>query len=112
MELGNTQREREVAAARNQSMFRHVNERIKDLNRSLASVSDVYEVACECADTSCVDTIAITPPEYAAIRENPRHFAVLPGHVYPDVERVVREADAYVVVEKLGAAGALAEELV
>ena len=43
------------------------------------------------------------------IRRHPRHFAVLPGHVYPEVEFVVAETDAYVVVEKVGEAAAIVE---
>jgi hypothetical protein len=34
---------------------------------------------------------------------------VRPGHVYPDVETVVDEAEAYVIVEKIGRAGEIAE---
>ncbi len=33
------------------------------------------------------------------------------GHVYPEVETVVRESDGYMVVEKFGAAGDMAEIL-
>ena len=53
--------------------------------------------------------IEIRPEDYAAVRAEPRHFAVLPGHIYPDVERVVREADGYVVVEKQGTAAEVVE---
>jgi hypothetical protein len=53
----------------------------------------------------------IKPDEYLAIRRDPRHFAVLPGHVYPDLETVFRESERYVVVEKTASAGELAERL-
>jgi hypothetical protein len=46
----------------------------------------------------------ILPDEYLAIRAEPRHFAVLPGHVYPEVEVAVGGNDGYVVVQKTGAA--------
>ena len=56
-----------------------------------------------------METLVIEPRDYDAIRGNPRQFIVLPGHVFPEAERVVTEADGHVVVEKIGAAGAAAE---
>ena len=108
---GNSQHERELRAARNQSLFRAVNDKLRDLNDAFAAISDTFVIACECADTSCIETLEISGEEYAAVRAEPRQFAVLPGHVYPDVENVVRESDRYVVVEKIAAAGELAEEV-
>jgi hypothetical protein len=98
------QQEREVRAARNQALFRAVNEKLKELNDSFASLADRFTIACECADRSCIEMVEIRPDEYLAVRAEPRRFVVLPGHVYPDVETVVGEYDIYVVVEKTGAA--------
>ena len=103
--------EREVRAARNQSLFRAVNDKLTDLNKAFVSAMDTFVIACECADTTCVQTLTITPEAYAQVRTNPRRFAVLRGHVYPDVEDVVGEADTYVVVEKIATAALVAEEL-
>jgi hypothetical protein len=103
--------EREVRAARNQALFRAVNEQIKGMNEALASVTGSFEIACECADTDCIETLELSPEEYEAIRADPRQFAVLPGHVYPDVENVVRESNGFVVVEKISRAAAVAEVL-
>ena len=101
--------EREVRAARNQSLFRSVNEKMAELNASFGALTGTSTIACECADTGCVATIEITPEGYQAVRSEPRRFAVLPGHVIPEVERVVEECDDYVVVEKLRLAGEIAE---
>jgi hypothetical protein len=106
-----SQEKREVRAARNQSLFRAVNENMRVLNDGFAQITETFAIACECADQRCIETIEIRPEDYAAVRAEPRHFAVLPGHVYPDVERVVREADGYVVVEKQGTAAEVAEIL-
>jgi hypothetical protein len=38
--------------------------------------------------------------EYEAVRAESTHFAVVPGHVVPDIERVVAQNDRYSVVEK------------
>jgi hypothetical protein len=102
--------ERQVRAARNQSLFRALNEKLSDMNESLSSVSQTFVIACECADTSCVEMLDINPDEYRGVRADPRWFVVLPGHVYQDVESVTRELNGYVVVEKLAVAGEVAEE--
>jgi hypothetical protein len=105
-----TQDERELRAARNQTLFRAVNEQMKELNQAFASMTERFAIACECADTSCVEMLRIDPKAYEAVRANPRYFAVLPGHVHPDVERVVEEPDGYVVVEKVALAAKVAEQ--
>jgi hypothetical protein len=106
-----SQHEREARAARNQALFRNVNEKLRELNDAFESVTSTFAIACECADTGCTGMLDISPEEYELIRSEPRHFAVLPGHVYADVETVVRELAAYVVVEKTGDAGEAAEFL-
>jgi hypothetical protein len=64
----------------------------------------------ECADESCTAPIELTLAEYEAVRSHPNQFAVLPGHVYPEVERVVSENERYVVVSKLGKGGEYATQ--
>ena len=103
--------EREVRAARNQSLFRAVNEKLETLNKAFENVTETFTIACECADTYCVQMLEINADEYRVVRAEPRQFVVLSGHVYPDVETVVRESDGYVVVEKLGVAGDVAQQL-
>jgi hypothetical protein len=102
--------EREARAARNQALFRVVNEKMLELNTALSSMTDTFVIACECADTGCTQMITISPEQYAAVRREPRHFAVLRGHVLPDVEDVVGEFGEYVVVEKQGEAGVIAQQ--
>jgi hypothetical protein len=106
-----SQHEREVRAARNQALFRALNENLKALNEAFASVADTFAITCECADRDCIQMIEIHPHEYLAVRAEPRHFVVLPNHVIPEVETVVREVETYVVVEKIAAGGELAELL-
>jgi hypothetical protein len=101
--------ERQIRAARNQSMFRAVNERLRDVNDALSTISETFVIACECADTGCVETIELEPADYRDVRSNGRWFLVRQGHVYPDVERVIKETDAYTVVEKFETAGEVAE---
>ena len=102
--------ERKFRAARNQAMFRAINDRLTrdDL---VAEMTGGHMIACECADPTCVQTLAITTAQYREVRREPRRFAVLPGHVYPDVEIVISESGAYLVVEKIGQAAGVAEAL-
>jgi 5-bromo-4-chloroindolyl phosphate hydrolysis protein len=106
-----THEEREVRAARNQVLFRAVNEKMATLNEAFAQAAGTFAVACECADTSCVEMIEVAPEDYLAIRAEPRRFVVRNGHTYPDLEVVVHESPAYVVVEKVAAAAETAERL-
>ena len=106
-----SQDEREIRAARNQALFRAVNERLKRLNDALAAATRTFAIACECAEVTCVEMLEIDAGEYARIRAEPRHFAVLPGHVHADVEVVVRHAENHVVVEKIAAAAETTELL-
>jgi 5-bromo-4-chloroindolyl phosphate hydrolysis protein len=95
-----TQRDREVRAARNQALFRAVNEKLRELNQAFSQVTETYAIACECADTTCVLTLHISMQNYLDVRAHPSRFVVLTDHVYLDVERIVGGHDGYVVVEK------------
>jgi hypothetical protein len=101
---------RQMSAARNQSLFREVNERIEDLNEGRGTILPLGEWVCECADEACVGRMKLTVPEYEAIRQDGNRFPVLPGHEQLDVERVVERNERYLVVEKLGKGAAVARE--
>jgi hypothetical protein len=99
--------DRGARAARNQSLFREINERVKQLNDGFSMVLPVGEWICECADDTCVERIALSAEAYEEVRANGTHFIVAPSdeHVYPDVERVTERNEPYWVVEKFGRAG-------
>lgn len=102
--------DRERRIVLNESLFREVNERVKGLNETFANVTDVMDVVCECGARTCAERFAIAPHEYEALRSNPDHFAVVPGHEVAEVERIVSRCGHYDVVEKLpGEAQRLAE---
>jgi hypothetical protein len=99
-------------AAENQSLYRSINERIKELNEVFEEVAALRsEWICECADTDCTTRILASLYEYEAVRGNGRTFIVYPGHVYPNVERIVDEGEHFVIVEKFDNGGELAEAL-
>lgn len=90
---------REERVARNETLFREVNERIKQVNVGLATV-EATDYLCECGDEGCTDPISLTMSEYEAVRAEPTHFAVVAGHVVPDIEQVVASTNRYSVVAK------------
>lgn len=98
-------------AARNEALFRRVNERVEEVNKAFESILEEADFFCECADVECIEKIRMSLPEYEAVREVSTRFMVKPGHVLPDDERVVEERVGYLVVEKVGEAGERAAEL-
>ena len=98
-------------AAKNESLFREVNERIVELEENFGrGAGEATEFVCECSFVDCVERVPLTLGEYEEVRAEPTHFVVVPGHVDAEHERVVAEHAHYVVVAKTGLAGALAEE--
>lgn len=98
---------------KNEALFREVNERIKDMSGPLLAFEGDAPLAfvCECSDVGCNEPVEVTLAEYEAVRSDPTHFLVAPGHLWqPDVERTVRARDGYAVIEKLGEAGEKAVE--
>ena len=103
-------REREQRAARNQLLFREVNERIASLaERALLPEIAPIEVTCECVDMSCTRTVQISLHEFAEIDRATNRFLVVPGHELPDVEDVVERRDRFLIVAKRGAGADLVE---
>jgi hypothetical protein len=105
----------DTRAARNESLFREINERIEGSNASHHWVDPPYpDWVCECARQDCSVAVRLTVKEYEAVRSSPVQFLVAPSeeHVAPDVEQVVgRHDERYWVVEKRGAAGDMSEDL-
>jgi hypothetical protein len=101
---------RGVRGARNQSLFRDINERVKDLNDGFSIALPHGEWLCECADLACDEHITLSMEQYERIRASGTRFAVAPEHVYPDIERVVERTGGYWVVEKYGEAGEAAAQ--
>jgi hypothetical protein len=103
--------ERQQRAARNQSLFREVNERVKDVNDSFHAFTSVSDWVCECANDTCVERIEMTSKDYEHIRADATRFFVSPSneHVWPDVERVIERQPNYWIVEKIGLSAKIAK---
>jgi hypothetical protein len=96
-----------VKAARNQALWREVNERIK----AVAETSGEVDFLCECAMMDCTETVTMSMAEYERIRSSPTEFPIKVGHDLPEIESVVEASDGYVVVQKKGAAAEEAARL-
>ena len=100
--------------ARNNAAFRDANNEIS-VAAGEHGLDDGRPVPfiCECSEPRCTQIIRLTLAEYRCVRSNPRWFAHAPGHeeVIPGAVEQVDRNDRYVLVEKVGQAGAVAGQL-
>jgi hypothetical protein len=97
---------REERIARNEALFREVNERVKEV--SDAESGERIDFLCECGDARCTESIPMTRAEYERLRSDPLLFGVKPGHVIADAEDVVAVGDRFQMVRKFRDEGVIA----
>ena len=93
---------RQRRIAKNEASFRDINERLEEGLRKVQHQPEMLEFLCECGDRTCEQHISLRLDEYEAVRGDSRRFAIVPGHVCPDTERIVAGNERYEVVEKFG----------
>lgn len=98
---------RRERAAKNENLFREVNERIQDL----ATSASYMQFICECFDDTCDERVSMTVQEYEHVRADGNRFFVLPGHSAEDVDEIVEATEQYLIVRKIGAGADVAERL-
>jgi hypothetical protein len=106
------ERARELAV--NESHSRTANERLRR-----AALSHRFEAdqrlpfVCECADQGCREIVMLSLEDYERVRAQPCWFLLVAGHEDAEAahERIVEAENGYAIVEKLGAAGVLADRL-
>jgi hypothetical protein len=99
--------------ARNEALFREVNERIADLGERAQAWSPdgTVEFLCECGEEGgCGQRVRVPIPVYERVRAQDDRFVVRPGHETPEIERAVEWSDDYVVVDKIRAAEPYVED--
>jgi hypothetical protein len=96
-------------AARNEAIFREINEGIRR-GRWPGEEDSITSFRCECASLGCTEMLALSFQDYERIRNHPRRFIVHPGHERLDVEVVVEAYPTFLIVQKVGEAGEVAEE--
>jgi hypothetical protein len=90
-------------AARNEEIFRSVNEQI-ERGVELHDVHAPIPYHCECGRTACFETVEIRPAEYERVAGERYRFVVVPGHEDTAIELVVETHPGHLVVEKVGEA--------
>ena len=102
---------REERLANNEVLFREINERIAEIAEPHTGSRDehVYEFLCECSNVGCDLRLPLTLSAYEAVRQDPTHFVVAPGHELPEIESVIARTEKYQVVRKHGEAAELVE---
>lgn len=95
--------ERERRLAENETMWRALNE------ADPPEPGRAAFVFCECGLLECSQQLRIAWRDYEAVRAEPTHFVVIPGHELPEIERVTRQETGYSVVAKQGVPAAIAE---
>jgi hypothetical protein len=83
---------REDRLARNQAVFREIDEAYHEL----------LELFCECSDESCTVRIKVAIEHYEQVRAWPGRFLIYPRHDRARIDRVVDRGRGYEVVELFG----------
>jgi biotin synthase-related radical SAM superfamily protein len=96
-------------AAKNEALFRDVNERIAESAQRFDSRE--AEFVCECADAGCAERVATPIDVYEQVRSDGATFIVKPGHEDERFERVVERRSKFRIVEKLNVVGRIARSL-
>ena len=100
----------EERLAKNEVLFRTVNEAIEQQALRFGGIDDEYDFVCECSSTTCIERMTLTLRQYEQIRAEGTRFVLVPGHADPGLELVVERTANHHVVEKDGAAGIIAEQ--
>jgi hypothetical protein len=100
--------DRHARFARNEAIFREVNERIEELAER--GELDSLDILCECGNPDCKEPLRVSVAEYEHVRQEPTDFFVAPGHAIPGIERVVDDSGSFEVVRKLAEEGELARK--
>lgn len=98
----------EERAARNEAAFRDANDEIAEAAADMGAMPRV-PFLCECDDPRCTEIMRVTLHVYGGVRSHPRRFLVRAGH--DSGATIVDEGEGFVVIEKDGRAGEVAEEL-
>ena len=104
---GDSNAAREQRLARNEVLFREANELTAEDVRDVGG--DEVDFLCECSSRHCVERVRLSTMQYEHVRTSSYRFFVVPGHEVPAIERIVEQHERYLVVEKTGVAGVLAE---
>ncbi|HEY0387980.1 MAG TPA: hypothetical protein VGC71_06045 [Gaiellales bacterium] len=89
---------REQRVVKNEVEFRAYNERREQFERGVSA--EPLPFVCECGDESCIRALHATGEAWERVHGREDQFIVLPGHVFPEYERVVEREEGHWVVQK------------
>ena len=101
---------REIRLARNETLFREVNERIEDLALAQTDEDSTYEFLCERSNVDCDVRLSLPLSTYEQARADSAVFIVAVGHDLPEIEEIVLHGAGFQLVRKQGEAAELAED--
>jgi anti-anti-sigma factor len=97
----NRWKERKQRIIKNEQEFRdYNNRRLQAEDVTAGDDVELIPFVCECGNQDCIETLAVTAAQFVEAHAAPNRFLVKPGHVYPDVERVIAEEHTFAIVEK------------
>jgi hypothetical protein len=97
--------------ARNQALFRQVNERIAEQASNWEAQPEAQLFICECSRIGCTAQVELPALAYARVREDPTTFLILGGHEDLDHEEVLADEGNYLIVRnRPGPAAEIARE--
>ena len=99
--------DRNERLARNEAMFRSVNERVEEIVQP--GRDEEIDFLCECGNSRCIEKVTLRRHEYEEIRSDATQFAVVPGHEIPEIEETIQQTDRFFVVRKHHHESAIAE---
>jgi len=85
---------------KNEQVFRDDNNRRVAFERDADATDELVPFVCECGDPECIEGMEMTVDDFTSAHSAPDRFAVKPGHVFPEVERVLASHDRFWLVEK------------
>ena len=108
MSDGERERRRKHQIARNEALFREVNERVREVSSGAAE--ETTEFLCECGNEDCTETIELRNEEYESVRADPLLFVIVRGHEIAEVADLVARNERFDVVRKHAGEGAIARQ--
>jgi hypothetical protein len=105
------QRRSAERVAFNDNLFRRANDSIERSAAGIGAEIEHVPFICECAEESCTTVIRVPSDDYMRVRSDSRLFLNAPGHdeAAQGWAKVVERHADYVIVEKIGRAGEIAE---
>jgi hypothetical protein len=102
--------ERKRRIARNEAVFRNINETLQGVLGGSLPEDELAAYRCECASTRCSELVKLTISEYEQVRSSSLRFVIRPGHEEADTERVAERHQRYAVVEKFSDVAEIVED--